>query len=131
MIEVHRHLGAGLLESAYEACVCRELTMRRLRFARQRPMPLTYKGISLECGYRIDLVVDECVLVELKAVDALLPIHIAQVITYLRLSQMPVGLLVNFNVPVLKQGLRRLWLSTDSSPDPLPVPSSPFENGAR
>jgi GxxExxY protein len=131
MIEVHRHLGAGLLESAYEACVCRELAMRGLRFERQRPMPLSYKGISLECGYRLDLVVDHSVLVEFKTVDALLPIHVAQIITYLRLSQLPVGLLVNFNVPVLKQGLRRLWLSSTSSPPPLPVPSSPFENRAR
>lgn len=82
MIEVHRHLGAGLLESAYEACVCRELVTRGLSFERQRPMPLSYKGIFLECGYRIDLVVADCVLVELKTGDALLPIHLAQVITY-------------------------------------------------
>jgi GxxExxY protein len=131
MIEVHRHFGAGLLESAYEACVCRELKTRGLSVERQCPMPLIYKGISLECGYRIDLIVDHCVLVGLKAVDALLPIHVAQVITYLRLSQLPVGLLVNFNVPLLRQGLRRLWLASTSSPPPLPVPSSPFENRAR
>jgi GxxExxY protein len=131
MIEVHRHLGPGLLESAYEACVCRELTLRSLIFERQRPMPLTYKGISLDGGYRIDLVVDDCVLVELKTVDTLLPIHLAQVITYLRLSRLPVGLLVNFNVPVLRLGIRRLWLPSSSSTPPLPVPSSPFENHAR
>lgn len=115
-------MGAGLLESAYEACVCRELTTRGLSFQRQRPMCLIYKGVALQC---------DCVLVELKAVEALLPIHVAQVITYLRLSQLPVGLLVNFNVPVLRQGLRRLWLSSTSSPPPLPVPSSPLENRAR
>ncbi len=89
MIEVHRHLGAGLLESAYEACVCRELAMRGLSFERQRPMPLNCKGIFLECGYRVDLVAYHCVLVEFKTVDTLLPIHLAQVITYLRLSQLP------------------------------------------
>ncbi len=131
MIEVHRHLGAGLLESAYETCLCRELTIRGLSFERQLPMPLIYKGVSLECGYRVDLVVEHCVLVELKTVDALLPVHVAQVITYLRLSKLPVGLLVNFNVPVLKQGLRRLWLSSASSPPSLPVSSPPFENRAR
>jgi GxxExxY protein len=84
---------------------------------------LIYKGMSLECGYRIDLMVNKRVLVELKTVEVLLPIHIAQVITYLKLSRLPVGLLVNFNVPVLKHGLRRLWLSSSSSPPPLPVPS--------
>jgi GxxExxY protein len=126
LIEVHRHLGAGLPESAYEACVCRELVLRNLTFERQRPMPLVYKGESLTCGYRLDIVVRECVLVELKALDRLLPIHVAQVITYLRLSQLPVGLLVNFNSRILKHGLRRLWLSSNSSPPSIPVlsPSS-------
>jgi GxxExxY protein len=123
LIEVHRHLGAGLLESAYESCVCQELALRGMTFERQLPMPLIYKGMSLECGYRIDLMVNKRVLVELKTVEVLLPIHIAQVITYLKLSRLPVGLLVNFNVPVLKHGLRRLWLSSSSSPPPLPVPS--------
>ena len=131
MIEVHRHLGAGLLESAYEASVCRELVLRGLSFERQRAMPLDYKGVHLECGYRLDIVVEDCVLVELKAVETLLPVHAAQVITYLKLSALPVGLLVNFNVPILRQGLRRLWLSSTSSPPPLPVVSSPSENHAR
>jgi GxxExxY protein len=114
MIEVHRHLGPGLLESAYEACVCEELAIRHLTFVRQRPISLTYKGISLDAGYRVDLVVNSSVLVELKTVDTLLPIHMAQVITYLRLSGLPVGLLVNFNTPVLWHGVRRLWLPASS-----------------
>jgi GxxExxY protein len=121
LIEVHRHLGPGLLESAYEACLCRELAPQGLPFERQRAVPLTYKGISLDCGYRLDVVVDASVLVELKTVDALLPVHIAQDITYLTLSRLPVGLLVNFNVPLLRYGLRRVWVSSDSSPHPLPV----------
>src|SRR5579859_5577217 len=104
LIEVHRHLGAGLLELAYGSSASHELTFRGMSFERQRPMPLMYKGISLECGDRIDLVVGSSVLVELKAVEALLPAHLAQVITYLRLSRLPVGLLVNFNARVLRQG---------------------------
>jgi GxxExxY protein len=125
LIEVHRHLGAGLLESAYESCLCRELTVRGLSFERQRPIPVAYKGVLLECGYRLDIVVSGLVLVELKTVDALSPLHVAQVVTYLKLSGLPVGLLVNFNVPILKHGLRRLWLSSRSSSPPLPVsPSS-------
>jgi GxxExxY protein len=131
MIEVHRHLGTGLLESAYEACLCQELTLRGLTFERQRVMSLAYKGASLDVGYRIDLIVDCRVLVELKTVDSLLPIHMAQVITYLRLSGLPVGLLVNFNVPVLRHGLRRLWLPASSYPPILPVSSSSIENRAR
>jgi GxxExxY protein len=110
MIEVHRHLGPGLLEAVYEECVCDELTSRGLAFERQRVIPLVYKGRALDAGYRIDLIVDGRVLVELKAVDALLPVHAAQIITYLRLSGIPVGLLVNFNVPALRHGIRRLWL---------------------
>jgi GxxExxY protein len=120
LIEVHRHLGAGLLESAYEGCVCHELGLRGLSFERQCPMPVVYKGVQLTCGYRLDLVIGGCLLLELKAVDLLQPVHTAQVITYLKLSQLPVGLLVNFNVPVLKQGLRRLWLSSLSAPLLLP-----------
>ncbi len=121
LIEVHRHLGPGLLESVYESCVCRELALRGVTFQRQRPMPLIYKGMINSCSYRLDLVVRDCVLVELKAVESVLPIHVAQVVTYLRLSQIPVGLLVNFNVRFLRDGLRRIWLSSPSSPPPLPV----------
>ena len=97
LIEVHRHLGPGLLESAYEACLCAELSERQLRFERQRAVPVNYKGLIFDCGYRLDLVVDDRVLLELKAVERLLPIHEAQVVTYLRLSRLPVALLVNFN----------------------------------
>jgi GxxExxY protein len=114
-IEVHRHLGPGLLESVYEACLCAELSLRGLRFARQRPPPVDYKGLQLNCGYRLDIVVDGRILVELKTVERLLPIHEAQVVTYLRLAQLPVGLLVNFNVIVLKTGLRRLTLEHPGS----------------
>jgi GxxExxY protein len=108
LIEVHRHLGPGLMESAYEACVCAELSERGLKFERQRPLAVNYKGLRLDCAYRLDLVVQESILLELKAVDRLLPIHEAQVIRYLRLSQLPVGLLVNFNATVLRNALRRL-----------------------
>ena len=110
LIEVHRHLGPGLLESSYEACLCRELALRGLSFVRQRDLPVFYKGLRVDCGYRVDLVVRGCILVELKTAERLLPIHVAQVITYLKLSAIPVGLLVTFNVRVLKNGLRRLWL---------------------
>ena len=120
LIEVHRRLGPGLLESAYETCLCRELALRDLSFERQRDLPVSYKGALLNCGYRVDVVVRDCILVELKAVERLLPIHVAQVITYLRLSGLPVGLLVTFNVRALKNGLRRLWL-----PDPQPPSFSP------
>ena len=107
-IEVHRHLGPGLLESAYEQCLCHELALRGLSFARQRPLPLTYKGVMLDCGYRLDVVVEEKLVVELKAVDHLLSVHEAQVLTYLKLTGLDVGLLVNFNTPVLRGGIRRL-----------------------
>jgi GxxExxY protein len=107
MIEVHRELSAGLLESAYEECLCHELTLRGMRFRRQVPLPIRYKGLKLDCGYRIDVLVEETVVVEIKSVKALEPIHDAQLITYLKLGGWPVGLLVNFNVRVLKDGLKR------------------------
>jgi len=110
MIEVHRLLGPGLLESAYERCVCRELELRGLPFDAQKPLPLEYKGVKLDCGYRLDLLVAGRVIVEIKAVEQLAPIHEAQLLTYMRLAQVRVGLLVNFNVPVLKDGIRRLVL---------------------
>lgn len=124
LIEVHRQLGPGLLESAYEACLCAELKLRGIPFARQVPLPIRYKGIRVDCGYRIDLVVDNQVLVELKTVERLLPIHEAQVITYLRLAQLPVGLLANFNVLAMKRGLRRL---TRESPNPSRSPDLPVQ----
>ncbi len=107
-IEVHRHLGPGLLESAYEQCLCHELSLMGLSFARQRPLPVTYKGVTLDCSYRLDVVVEEKLVLELKAVDHLLPVHEAQVLTYLKLTGLDIGLLVNFNTPVLRGGIRRL-----------------------
>ena len=95
-IEVHRHLGPGLLESAYEECLCRELELRGLSFDRQKPLPLEYKGIQLDCGYRIDIVVENKVILELKCVDAIAPVHEAQLLTYLRLSGFKVGLMPGF-----------------------------------
>jgi len=99
-----------LLESAYEECLCRELALRKIPFEQQRPLPLEYKGVKLECGYRLDLLVAGVVVVEVTAVEALLPIHEAQLLTYMRLGGWKVGLLINFNAPVLKQGIRRLVL---------------------
>ena len=106
-IEVHRALGPGLLESAYEACLAFELARRGLVVETQKPLPLVYHDVKLECGYRIDLLVAGCVVVEVKSVEALAPIHEAQVISYLKLSGCRVGLLINFKVCVLKDGVRR------------------------
>lgn len=113
-IEVHRHLGPGLLESAYEECLCHELSLRGLQFERQKPLPLEYKGIKLDCGYRLDVIVENKVVLELKTVETIAPIHEAQLLTYLRLSNIKVGLIINFNVPVLKEGIRRFILSSSS-----------------
>ena len=109
-IEVHRELGPGLLESAYEECFCFELESREVSFQRQVKLPVVYKNIKLDCGYRMDVVVDERLVVELKTVDRLLPIHDAQLLTYLKLSKIRTGLLLNFNTAVLKDGIRRLVL---------------------
>jgi GxxExxY protein len=106
-IEVHRKLGPGLLESAYQECLCRELALRGIPFERERPLPLEYKGIRLQCGYRLDILVGGRVVVEVKSVKTLGPIHDAQVLTYLRLGGWRVGLLINFNVVVLKNGIHR------------------------
>jgi len=106
-IEVHRALGPGLLESAYEECLCRELGLRRIQFERQRPLPVEYKGVKLDCGYRVDILVTNAVVVEIKAVETIEPIHVAQLLTYLKLGGWKVGLLINFNVAVLKDGIRR------------------------
>lgn len=112
-IEVHRALGPGLLESAYEECLARELTLRQVPFERQKPLLLEYKGARLECGYRLDFLVADKVLVEVKAVESLLPIHQAQLLTYMKLAGCQVGLLINFHVPVLKNGIKRLVLGFD------------------
>ena len=106
-IEVHRELGPGLLESAYQACLAHELSLRGILFVSQLDLPLTYKGVQLDVGYRIDILVDDKIIVELKAVEKVLPIHEAQLLTYLRLLKKPVGLLLNFSVPVLKDGIIR------------------------
>ena len=106
-IEVHRLLGPGLLESAYQECLVHELTIRKLHVERQVPVPLVYKGTKLECGYRLDVVVENKVVLELKSIEAFAPVHEAVMLTYLRLSGIRVGLLVNFNVKVLKDGIRR------------------------
>jgi len=107
-IDVHRALGPGLLESAYQACLVFELVDRGLRVERQKPLPVVYREVRLDCGYRLDLLVDERVIVEIKAVDRLMPIHEAQLLSYLKLSGCKVGLLINFNVKVLKSGIRRV-----------------------
>ena len=107
-IEVHRTLGPGLLESAYEACLAYELLERGLKVEQQKPLPLVYKEVTLDCGYRLDLLVENAVIVEIKAVDRAQPIHQAQLLSYLKLSGCEVGLLINFNVTVLKEGIHRL-----------------------
>jgi GxxExxY protein len=109
-IEVHRHLGPGLLESAYEECLSFELGKAGIAYRRQVALPVVYKEVRLDCGYRLDLLVSERIVVEIKSVERFLPIHDAQVLTYLRLGGYKVGLLLNFNTIVLKDGLRRLVL---------------------
>jgi GxxExxY protein len=106
-IEVHTHLGPGLLESAYEECLCHEPHLRGISFERQVSLPLDYKGVKLDCGYKIDILVEDSVVVELKVVESVLPIHQAQLLTYLKLSKKRVGLLFNFNVSVLTKGITR------------------------
>jgi len=106
-MSVHRELGPGLLESAYQVSMCRELTLRGIAFQSQVDIPVEYKGVRLDCGYRIDLLVDNRVVVELKSIERFQPVHEAQLITYLRLSGVHVGLLINFNVPALRRGIVR------------------------
>ena len=109
-IEVHRHLGPGLLESAYEECLAHELTEAGLQFRRQAELPIIYKSVRLDCGYRMDLVVEDALILELESAEKILPLHEAQMPTYLRLSRIRYGLIMNFNTPVLKDGLRRIVL---------------------
>ena len=106
-IEVHKELGPGLLESIYEECLCHELHLRNLTFRRQLPVPVRYKGITLACDYAIDLIVEDQVILELKSVERIIPVHEAQLLTYMRLTGKRVGFVVNFNVPVLTRGIRR------------------------
>ena len=107
-IEVHKNLGPGLLESAYEECLCHEFDLRKLSYERQKELPIEYKGAKLDCGYRLDVVVAQSLILELKACESLEPIHEAQLLTYLKLTGIKVGLLINFNLPVLKDGIKRL-----------------------
>jgi GxxExxY protein len=109
-IEVHRTLGPGLLESAYEECYCRELTLMNVAHEIQRPLPLQYKGVRLDCGYRMDVVAEGRALVEVKCVDKILPVHEAQLLTYLKLSGIKVGLIMNFHSRFIKDGIKRLVL---------------------
>jgi GxxExxY protein len=122
-VKVHSALGAGLLESTYSACLLHELRLAGLRYEHQVALPARYQGVTLEAGYRIDFLVEDCVIVELKAVEALLPLHTAQLITYLKLSGHKVGLLINFNVPHLKQGLKRV-VNGYQAPNVKPLPDT-------
>ena len=107
-IEIHKALGPGLLESAYEQCLSHELGLRQICFEPQKPLPVCYKDIELDCGYRLDILVEGRIIVELKSVERIEPIHHAQLLTYLRLSNLKLGLLLNFNVPVMKDGINRI-----------------------
>jgi GxxExxY protein len=116
-IEVHRALGPGLLESAYQRCLCRELSIRNVPYEYEKQLPVEYKGEHIECGYRIDLLVGGLVVVEIKSIEAIERIHEAQLLTYLRLGKWPVGLLINFNVPVLKDGIKRRVQDLKENPE--------------
>ena len=125
-IEVHKHLGPGLMESAYEECLSQELSLRSLPYRRQVALPVEYKGIYLDCGYRMDLLVTEQIVVEIKAIDHLLPIHEAQLLTYLKLGGWQLGLLLNFNVALLKQGIRRIVNGLPEPSSKISAPSAPL-----
>jgi GxxExxY protein len=112
-IEVHRNLGPGLLESAYQQCLARELQLKEIPYRYEWPFPLEYKGLRLKCGYRVDILVADTVVVETKSIEAIAPVHEAQLLTYMRLGGWKVGLLINFNVLVLKNGIRRRVLGLE------------------
>ena len=112
-IEVHKHLGPGLLESAYEQCLGHEFTLQKIQYKQQVALPLVYKGKPVDCSYRLDFLVEEKVVLEIKAIDAILPVHQTQVITYLKLGGWHLGLLINFHVPLLKHGIFRLVSGLD------------------
>lgn len=109
-LKIHRNLGPGLLERVYEECLCYELRKREIRFERQKLIPVLYDDIVIEGAFRLDLLVDGRVIVELKSVETILPIHEAQILTYMKLAQQPLGLLINFNVPLVKDGIKRFKL---------------------
>jgi GxxExxY protein len=119
-MEVHKALGPGLLESAYEECLAREFALRGIAFERQAPLSVSYKGVQVDAGYRLDFLVGDLVIVELKAVESILPVHEAQALTYLRLSGKKLALIVNFNVPLLKDDIKRIVLNLEE------VDSAPF-----
>ena len=110
VIDVHRHLGSGLLESVYQMCLCHELAQADLQFKSEVELPVIYKGLKFDQGFRLDIMVEKSLILELKTVEQLRPVHEAQLLTYLRLAQCPVGLLINFNVGLLKNGIKRLVL---------------------
>jgi GxxExxY protein len=112
-IEVHRNLGPGLLESAYQQCLARELQLKEIPYRYEWPLPLDYKGLRMKCGYRVDILVADTVVVETKSIEAIAPVHEAQLLTYMRLGGWKVGLLINFNVLVLKNGIRRRVLGLE------------------
>jgi GxxExxY protein len=116
-IEVHRHTGPGLMESIYEECLCHELALLGLAFQRQVPVPVVYKGIKLDCGHKMDILVESAIVLELKTVERLLPVHSAQLLTYLKMGGKEVGLLMNFNEAVLTKGLKRI-VNRFQGPDP-------------
>ena len=118
-VDVHRTLGPGLLESAYEACLAFELAERGLKIEQQKPLPIVYREVKLDCGYRLDILVEEAVIVEVKSIDQLAPIHKAQLLSYLKLSGCKVGLLINFNVKVLKDGVVRMVNDFPDAPEEL------------
>ena len=114
-IEVHRHLGPGLLESTYEQCLAHELHLNEVPFQVQVPMPVRYKSVDLDCGYRLDLLVDYFLVVEIKAVESITPVHQAQLLTYMKLAEAPLGLILNFNVKLLKDGIRKCAITNFSA----------------
>ena len=121
-IEVHRTLGPGLLESAYEQCLAHELSLRQIPFERQNPLHIDYKAVRLDCGYRLDFLVAGLVVVEVKATDALLPIHQAQLLSYLKLGGWKLGLLINFHAPLLREGIKRVVLGLEEASKPIERP---------
>jgi GxxExxY protein len=123
-IEAHRALGPGLLESAYEECLCRELSLKGIPFERQKSLPVEYKGVKFDCGYRLDLLVAAEVVVEIKSVEAILPVHKAQLLTYMKLGGWKVGLLINFNGEVLREGVHRMVLNLEEQKTS--APSAPL-----
>jgi GxxExxY protein len=110
-IDVHNILGPGLLESAYETCLCHELELRGIKFQKQLKLPVEYKDVLLDCGYRLDVLLEDKIVVELKPVEKILPIHDAQLLTYLKLGGWPLGIIFNFNVPLLRNGIKRKVLN--------------------